>query len=332
MAATENKSNHLSINDIQGIKTGHYTDPNAITGCTAVICEAGATGGVVVRGGAPGTRETALLAPTASVPLIHAVILSGGSAFGLQSVDGAMKYLKDRGVGHKAGNSKIPIVAGSILFDLNIGLDESPIPESGYQACVSANNKKIQEGTVGAGTGATVAKLMGMKSAIKGGIGSYGMTLGDGSMVSAIVATNAIGGIFDYKTGSLIAGPLDQNGSNMLNPVQCILDTNWAPPNEVQNNTTIGVIATDVTLTKSQAQKLSAAAHDGLALSVRPSHTSHDGDTFFCLSTGTSNVNADMDRLIAAASVCVAEAVLRSVKLASSIGGINSINDLSKIN
>ena len=122
MAATENKSNHLSINDIQGIKTGHYTDPNAITGCTAVICEAGATGGVVVRGGAPGSRETDLLDPTASVPLIHAVILSGGSAFGLQSVDGAMKYLKDRGVGHKAGNSKIPIVAGSILFDLNISV------------------------------------------------------------------------------------------------------------------------------------------------------------------------------------------------------------------
>tara|TARA_A100001037_G_scaffold305383_1_gene345339 strand:- start:103355 stop:104353 length:999 start_codon:yes stop_codon:yes gene_type:complete len=328
----DNQSNHLSINDIQGIKTGHYTDLDAITGCTAIICEAGAIGGVDVRGGAPGSRETDLLDPTASVPFIHGVVLSGGSAFGLQSADGAMQYLENRDVGHKAGNSKIPIIASSILFDLNIGLDKSPVAESGYKACVSANNKKLQEGTIGAGTGATVAKLMGMERSIKGGIGSYGITLGDGSMVSAIVATNAIGGIFDYKTGSLIAGPLDQNGSNMLNPLQCILDTNWAPPNKAQANTTIGVVATDVTLTKSQAQKLSAAAHDGLALSVRPSHTSHDGDTFFCLSTGTSEISPDMDRLIAAASVCVAESVLRSVKLATSIGGINSINDLSKIN
>ena len=155
---------------------------------------------------------------------------------------------------------------------------------------------------------------MGMDRALKGGIGTYGMTLGDGSMVAAIVATNAIGGVFDYKTGKLIAGPLDQSRTGMLNPMECILDTNWAPPNQVENNTTIGVVATDVALTKS------------------PSHTSHDGDTFFCLSTGSSNVSADMDRLIAAASVCVAEAILRSVKLASGIGNVNSVSDLSRIN
>jgi len=327
-----NQSNHLSINDIHGIKTGHYTDFDSITGCTAVICEAGAVGGVDVRGGAPGSRETDLLDPMASVPFIHGVVLSGGSAFGLQTVDGAMQYFKNRGIGHKAGNSRIPIVAGSILFDLSIGLDETPTSESGYQACIAANNKQIQEGTIGAGTGATVAKLMGMDRAIKGGIGTFGMTLGDGSMVAAIVATNAIGGVFDYKTGKLIAGPLDQSRTGMLNPMECILDTNWAPPNQVENNTTIGVVATDVALTKSQSQKLSAAAHDGLALSVRPSHTSHDGDTFFCLSTGSSNVSADMDRLIAATSVCVAEAILRSVKLASGIGNVNSVSDLSRIN
>jgi len=332
LTLTENQSTHLSITDIPGIKAGHYTDFDSITGCTAVLCEGGAVGGVDVRGGAPGSRETDALDPMSSVPLIHGVVLSGGSAFGLQSVDGAIQYLKTRGIGHKAGNSKIPIVAGSILFDLSIGLDEPPSSESGYKACIAAKNRQIQEGTIGAGTGATVAKLMGMERAIKGGIGTYGITLGDGSMVAAIVATNAIGGIFDYKTGSLIAGPLDRTGTGMLNPMECILDTNWAPPKLVQNNTTIGVVATDVQLTKPQAKKLSAAAHDGLALSVRPAHTTHDGDTFFCLSTGTSNISADMDRLIAAASVCVAEAILRSVKLASSISNVNSIGDLSTIN
>ena len=332
MTLPENQTPHLSITDIPGIKVGHYTDLDSITGCTAVLCEAGAVGGVDVRGGAPGSRETDVLDPMTSVPLIHGVVLSGGSAFGLQSIDGAIQYLKTRGVGHQAGNSLIPIVAGSILFDLSIGLDKFPNLESGYEACLAANNKHIQEGTVGAGTGATVAKLMGMERAIKGGIGTYGITLGDGSKVAAIVATNAIGGVFDYKTGNLIAGPLDQNHTGMLNPMECILDTNWAPPRQVESNTTIGVVATDVELTKSQAKKLSAAAHDGLALAVRPSHTSHDGDTFFCLSTGKSNVSADMDRLIAAASVCVAESILRSVKLASTIGNVNSIDNLRTTN
>jgi len=332
LTLSENQATHLSITDIPGIKVGHYTDFDSITGCTAVICEAGAVGGVDVRGGAPGSRETDILDPTTSVPLIHGVVLSGGSAFGLQSIDGAIQYLKTRSVGHQAGNSIIPIVAGSILFDLSIGLDKSPSAESGYKACLAAHNQRIQEGTIGAGTGATVAKLMGMERAIKGGIGTYGITLGDGSKVAAIVATNAIGGVFDYKTGNLIAGPLDQNRTGMLNPMECILDTNWAPPSQVENNTTIGVVATDVELTKSQAKKLSAAAHDGLALAVRPSHTSHDGDTFFCLSTGKSSVSTDMDRLIAAASVCVAESILRSVKLASSIGNVNSIDNLRTIN
>jgi len=328
LTSLRNEHHNLSITDIPGIKIGHYTDFNLITGCTVILTESGAVGSVDVRGGSPGSRETDLLHPTANVPFIHGIVLSGGSAFGLQSADGVVKYLKDRNIGHQAGNSKIPIVAGSILFDLNIGLDMPPDVDSGYKACIAATDKKPQEGTVGAGTGATVAKLMGFDHALKGGIGTYGMSLGDGSKVAAIVATNAIGGIYDYKTGALIAGPLDKKLSGMLNPLECILDTNWAPPTSVQKNTTIGVICTDVGLTKSQAKKLSAAAHDGLALSVRPAHTVHDGDTFFCLSTGCNNVNPDMDRLIAATAVCVAEAILRSVRLASSIGNVTAIADL----
>ncbi|MDD9995182.1 MAG: P1 family peptidase [Dehalococcoidia bacterium] len=323
-----------SITDVDGIAVGHYTDLDGGTGCTVVLCEGGAVAGVDVRGASPGTRETDLLAPTANVERVQAALLGGGSAFGLRAAEGVVNYLCERGSGHQAPGVRVPIVPAAILFDLNLCAPAVPGPEHAYRACKSASRQRPQEGTVGAGTGATVAKALGRDRAVKGGVGTAALRLGDGTTVGAIVVTNAIGGVHDPESGRVIAGPRDLGSKGMLDAAQSILAPDWAPPPlPADANTTIGVVATDATLTKAQAARLASAAHDGLAIAVRPAHTVHDGDTFFALATGRAQsagvVPARLDCLTAAAAICVAEAVTRSVGEAICLGGVPALPELS---
>jgi L-aminopeptidase/D-esterase-like protein len=322
-----------SITDVVGITVGHHTDPDGATGCTVVLCEGGAVGGVDVRGASPGTRETDLLDPTATVPKIQAVLLSGGSAFGLNAAEGVVRYLREKGIGHDARGTKVPIVPAAILFDLHMISPVIPGPDDAYAACASANRERPGEGTVGAGTGATVAKVLGRDGLIKGGMGTAGLVLGDGTIVAAIVANNAVGGVYEPGSGRLIAGPRNTDGS-MEDAVEKILAPDWAPPSmPASTNTTIGVIATDATLTKAQATRVAAAGHDGLAMAVRPAHTVHDGDTFFALATGASEAKGavaptDLDSITAAAAICVAAALARSVTEATGLAGVPALGEL----
>ncbi len=324
-----------SITDVAGITVGHYTDRAGATGCTVVLCEGGAVAGVDVRGASPGTRETDLLDPTANVQKVQAVLLSGGSAFGLNAAEGVVRYLSDKGIGHDARGMKVPIVPAAILFDLHLISPVIPAPDDAYRACTMAKSGRPQEGTLGAGTGATVAKLLGREGLIKGGIGTAGLVLGDGVRVGAIVANNAVGGVYEAGSGRLIAGPRNPDG-DMVDAVEEILAPEWAPPSmPAGTNTTIGVIATDAALTKVQATRVAAAAHDGLAMAVRPAHTVHDGDTFFALATGREPKEpgeavapTDLDRITAAAAITVAAALARSATEATGLAGVPALGEL----
>ena len=326
-----------AITDVPGISVGHYTNAAAATGCTVVLCEDGAVGGVDARGSAPGTRETDLLRPTALVNQVHAVLLSGGSAFGLDAAAGVMRCLEERGVGLRFGGAVIPIVPAAILFDLSvIRGDVRPAADDGYAACLNASSDGVAEGSVGAGTGATVAKLLGMQRAVKGGIGSAALDLGDGVIVGAIAAVNAVGGVYEHSAGRIIAGPRSERNGAMLDALELITSPAYAASlvspishRVPASNTTIGVVATNARLTKAQANKLAAAAQDGVALAVRPAHLMSDGDTMFALATGKSDAAAaDMNRLIAAAAICVSQAIARGVETAETLGGIPSANDI----
>ena len=322
------------INRVPGVRVGHYTDARNATGCTVVVCEDGAVGGVDVRGSAPGTRETDLLAPTAMVDRVHAVLLSGGSAFGLAAATGVVDYLEEKGIGLEFGNATIPIVPAAILFDLGLVTHRvRPDASAGYAACAAAfdgDNDYVAEGSVGAGTGATVAKLLGRERSVKGGIGTASVDLGGGIVVGAIVAVNAVGGVVDPDTGAIIAGPLDDDGETMLDSMELITSPDFETTRaRAGENTTIGVVATNATLDKAQANKLASSAHDGLALAVRPAHLMSDGDTIFALATGRSNVEsgADMNRLCAAAVVCVSRAIVRGVRAAVGVRGVKGVGE-----
>lgn len=320
------------ITQVPGILVGRYTDAQNATGCTVVICEDGAVGGVDVRGSAPGTRETDLLAPTAMVDRVHAVLLSGGSAFGLAAATGVVDYLEENGIGIEFGGATIPIVPAAILFDLGLVTHRvRPDASAGRSACEAATDGYVAEGSVGAGTGATVAKLLGAERSLKGGIGTASVDLGGGVIVGAIVAVNAVGGVVDPDTGRIVAGPLDDDGETMLDSMALItspgFETARARPGE---NTTIGVVATNAALNKAQANKLASAAHDGLALAVRPAHLMSDGDTIFSLATGQVDPESDvgMNRLCAAAVVCVSRAIVRGVQAATGLGGVKAVSEL----
>ena len=320
------------ITDVTGISVGHYTDLDAATGCTVVLCEAGAVGGVDVRGSAPGTRETDLLRPMNLVSEVHAVLLSGGSAFGLDAASGVMRYLEDEGVGIVFGGSRIPIVPTAILFDLGVITNQvRPGPREGYMACQNASPGPVDEGSVGAGTGATVSGILGMERAVKGGIGTASLDLGQGLVVGAIVAVNAVGSVFDADTGNLVAGPRSEDGATMLNLMALMTSPEFTgseqPPS---SNTTIGVVATNARLSKEQTNKLASVAHDGLAMAVRPAHTMSDGDTMFALATSALDQPANMNRLCAASALCVSRAILRGVQKADGIGGIPSVKEIAE--
>ncbi len=329
------------ITDVAGIRVGHWTNRAAATGCSVVLCESGAVGGVDVRGSAPGTRETDLLRPTAMVNEVHAVVLSGGSAFGLAAATGVVRWLEERGVGLRFGNSTIPIVPAAILFDLNLVQGEvRPGEQDGYAACDNATSDGVAEGSVGAGTGATVAKALGAARAVKGGIGSAALALGEGVVVGALVAVNAVGGVYVHKSGRVIAGPRGADGG-MMDALELMAAADYgrmreealadavdAPVVDAPVNTTIGVVATNARLSKAQANKMAAAAQDGVALAVRPAHLMSDGDTMFALATGESEVEVDANRLLAAAALCVSEAIARGVKAADGLGGVPSAREL----
>ena len=326
--------NTPGITSVPGVRVGHYTDLDNATGCTVVLCERGAVGGVDVRGSAPGTLGTDSLNPTALVERVHAVVLSGGSAFGLNTVAGVVSHLEEKGVGFEFGNATVPIVCGAILFDLGLVSGEvRPGPDEGRAACLAASSGAVDEGSVGAGTGATVAKLLGRDRGVKGGIGTSALDLGDGLIVGAIVAVNAVGGVVDPETSKIVAGPLDDDGITMQDSMALITAPGFSrtPPRPGQN-TTIGVVATNATLTKSQANKLADVSHDGLAMAVRPAHLMSDGDTMFALATGEYDGEPNMNRLCAAAALCASRAIVRAITKATGLGGVKSVSELKTNN
>ncbi len=318
-----------AITDVAGLKVGHYTDLEAATGCTVILCEAGAMGGVDVRGAAPGTRETDLMRPMHLVDRVHAIVLTGGSAFGLEAASGAMRYLEERGYGFDAKVARVPIVAAAVLFDLTIGQARvRPDAEAGYQACRQASSGPVAEGNVGAGTGASVGKLLGPKFATKSGLGTASQAIGKGITVGAIVAVNAFGDVVDPRTGQIVAGtrrPVVGGFANTLESMKGGLGQTIL----AFANTTIGVVATDAYLTKEQINKVAQMAHDGLAMTIRPVHTMFDGDTIFALATGKERKKSpDVSVIGAVAADVMAQAVLRAVTQAQGLCGLPAARDL----
>jgi L-aminopeptidase/D-esterase-like protein len=308
-----------SIIDVAGIAVGHFTDPRRPTGCTVVLARDGAVGAVDVRGAAPGTRETDLLAPHNVVERVHAVLLSGGSAFGLDAASGVMRWLDEQGIGLAVGNVRVPIVPAAVLFDLPVGDARiRPDAASGYAACQAAGRKLPGEGNVGAGAGAVVGKVFGLQRAMKGGIGSASVTVA-GVTVGAIVACNAVGDVIDPDTAQVIAGARSEDGRQLLDTRRALLRGEQPKSILAGGNTTIGVIATDAVLTKVQAGRLATVGHDGLARAINPAHTLSDGDTLFALATGAAGRTPSLTTLCTMAAEACAQAVVRAVRAARGI-------------
>ncbi len=319
-----------AITDIAGIKVGHFTDKRRPTGCTVILTEAGATAGVDVRGASPGTRETDLLNPVNTVQQVHAVVLAGGSAFGLDTATGVMRWLEERKIGFDTTGGRVPIVPAAVLFDLPVGDPKiRPDAEAGYQACKAASADKPAEGNFGAGAGATVGKLFGLNRAMKSGIGTSSIKLPTGITVGAIVAVNAVGDVFDPQTGRIIAGARTPDGKALVNTMAAILRGEEPPSPLTGSSTTLGIVATDAALTKVQATKVAQMAHDGLARTINPAHTAFDGDTIFALSTGRSAQPANVTLIGALAAEAIAQAVVRAIKAARGIAGLPSAGEIN---
>jgi len=315
---------------VAGIKVGHFTLEERPTGCTVILTEGGAVAGADVRGGAPGTREIDLLSPVASVEKVHAIVLSGGSAFGLDAASGAVRYLEERGIGFDVGVAKVPIVPAAILFDLGVGgrPEVRPGASCGYNAAKAASDGPVPEGSVGAGAGATVGKMAGRERAMKGGIGTAAIELPNGLLVAAIVAVNAVGDVVDPATGEVVAGVRTEDGLRFADARKLLRQSPaGGRPGE---NTTIGVVATNARLTKAQATKVAQMAHDGLARAIYPAHTPADGDTLFALALGSWEGEANLTVLGALAADATAEAILSAVKNAESAGGYPAVRDLTR--
>ena len=308
-----------AITDVAGIEVGHFTDTRRPTGCTVVIAREGAIAGVDVRGAAPGTRETDLLAPTNLVDRVHGILLAGGSAWGLDAATGVVRWLEEQGVGFPVGPVRLPIVPGAVLFDLLVG-DATVRPDAtaGYRACEAASAKAPAEGNVGAGAGAAVGKIFGIERAMKGGIGTASVTV-DGVTVGALVACNALGDVVDPQSGRPIAGARTADGKALVDSRRALLRGEAPKPLLPGTNTTIGVIATDAVINKAQASRLATMGHDGLARSINPVHTMSDGDTLFALGTGRAGKSPGMMVLGTMAAEVVALAVLRAIRAARGI-------------
>jgi len=320
-----------AITDVRGIEVGHAQDFEALTGCTVILCRKGAVAGVDVRGGAPGTRETDLLNPVNLVDKVHAIVLAGGSAFGLDAAGGVMKYLEENKIGFNTGAAKVPIVPAAILYDLNIGrADVRPDSAMGYDAAASASFNSPAEGNAGVGTGASVGKMFGANLSTKSGVGTASMNIGGGVIVGALVAVNAWGDVIDPQTNEIIAGlrsgrvgPVRVGGKSQFADTQAMMKK---PVGRsllgfaTRANTVIGVVATNAKLTKTQAAKVAQMAQDGIARTMRPAHSMLDGDSIFALSTGGHK--ADVTTVGAFAAEVVAEAVVRAVRMAKPAGGL----------
>lgn len=328
-----------AITDIPGIKVGHVSDFEGITGCTVVLCENGAVAGVDQRGGGPGTREIALLNPVNNVQQVHAVVLAGGSAFGLDAAGGVVRYLEKNNIGYQTGVAKVPIVPAAILFDLAIGNPKArPDAEMGYTACQNASNQPPEQGSVGAGTGATVGKLLGPKQGIKSGIGTASIEIGAGVTVGALVAVNAVGDIIDPNSGEIIAGarsihkgPIKIGGdgffADSLSLMGSMIGRSFFSLAD-KANTVIGVVATNAGFDKAGATKIAQMAQNGVVRCVRPANTMHDGDTMFALSLGKKKANINIIGAFAAQAVQMA--ILNAISHAKGLGGIPAISDLQK--
>jgi len=310
-----------SICDVAGLSVGHHTDPRRPTGCTVVLVPDGAVCGVDVRGASPGTRETELLSPLNSVEQVHAVLLSGGSAFGLDAAGGVMRWLEERGVGVTVGPARVPIVPAAILFDLWFGhMAVRPDAAAGYAACAAASRSPPAQGNVGAGAGATVGKLFGFEHAMKGGIGTASLTAA-GITVGALVAVNALGDVVDPASGRPVAGARGADGRSLRDTLASMRRGEPMASMQPGAATTIGIVATDARIGKTQANKIAQMAHDGLARSINPVHTMGDGDTLFALGTGAAGRDANTTLLGALAAEAIAQAVLRAVWAAEGIQG-----------
>jgi L-aminopeptidase/D-esterase-like protein len=328
------KNFHDSIIDILGIQVGHAQNMEAMTGCTVVICKKGAIGGVDQRGGAPGTRETDLLRPMHLVSKIHAVILCGGSAYGLDAAGGVMRFLEEQRIGFNAGKIKVPIVSAAVIYDRDLGNPKiRPDAEMGYQACLNASSNRFPTGNVGAGTGATVGKIFGIPSAMKSGIGTACEDLGNGLLVGALIVANSFGDVVDPETQKIIAGArpfskgaLHFGGKSKFADTMQVLKTRYAKTIMSfvsTRNTVIGVVATNASLTKEETNKVAQMSHDGLANIIFPAHTMFDGDTLFALSNGKKH--GDVNIIGAYAARAVSRAIINAVKSAKSIANLPAL-------
>ena len=311
-----------TITGISGLKVGHAMNEKARTGCTVILCESGAIAGVDVRGSAPGTRETDAIRPGGLVEEVHAVLLTGGSAFGLDAAGGVMQFLEERGVGFPAGPVRVPIVPSAVIFDLGVGNPKvRPDREMGYRACVNATNARVKMGQVGAGTGAMVGKVPGLQPS-NGGVGSACRALKSRLIVGAIVVVNAVGNIVDPATGKIVTGAKQPETGEFVDIVENLSEQIALNPDLIEGekdlfqtsnmNTTVGVVGTNAVLSPTEVTKIAQIAHDGLARTIRPVHTMFDGDTIFALSTGTHDVSVNTVGIIAAE--VIAEAVCRAVE------------------
>jgi L-aminopeptidase/D-esterase-like protein len=315
---------------VPGIKVGHHTLTERPTGCTVIIAEGGAVGGVDVRGAAPGTRETDLMDPVNSVERVNAIVLAGGSAFGLDAASGVMRFLEERHVGFAFGSTTIPIVPAAVLFDLQVG-DPSirPTADCGYQAARRASDAAVAEGNVGAGAGATAGKVAGRERAMKSGIGTAAVATPQGLIVAALVAANPYGSIVDPASGQVVAGARTADGKGLL-PVSELSRLLQNDGNEAPENTTLGVIATNARLSKAQARKVAQMAHDGVARAIYPAHTPVDGDAIFTLATGSFEGKGDVMVVGTLAAQVMTEAILRAARSAAGIPGYPAARDLAR--
>jgi L-aminopeptidase/D-esterase-like protein len=316
------------VTAVPGIKVGHRTLTIRPTGCTVIIAEGGAVGGVDVRGAAPGTRETDLLDPVNTVERVNAIVLSGGSAFGLDTAAGVMRFLDEQRAGFTFGSATIPIVPAAVLFDLGLGDPRiRPDADCGYQAAKQASDGPVPEGNVGAGAGATAGKVAGRDRAMKSGIGTAAVTTGQGLVVAALVAANPYGSIVDPSTGRVVSGARTADGKAMV-PVSELSRLLQQSATGTPENTVLGVITTNARLSKAQARKVAQMAHDGVARAVYPAHTPADGDTIFTLATGRFEGKADVMLVGALGAEVMADAILRAARTASGIAGYPSATDL----
>jgi L-aminopeptidase/D-esterase-like protein len=324
------------LTEVHGLRVGHHTLSERLTGCTVILVEGdGAVGGVSQRGGAPGTRETDLLDPLNMVDKVNAVVLSGGSAYGLDAAQGAVRYLEERSIGWKVGKSGVvPIVPAAILFDLGFGNNPKvrPTADCGYRAAIAASSAPVAEGNVGAGAGATVGKMGGGRP-MKGGLGSAAIALPNGLVVAAIVAVNAVGDIVDSTTGQIVAGVRTENGKSLADARKLLRSGALLrrPSTNPGENTTIGLVATNARLTKAEVNRLALMGDDGFAKAIVPSHTVGDGDTVFALATGRWTGEANVTVLGAMAAEAMAEAIVRAAAAAESANGVPSARELGTV-